>query len=151
MTLLPPAPPPPPPAALQGAWNLFGAVLKVLKNISKHEAARACLSKSGEVVLLLLGVARLLSRLPEQRKLLKVRVGPWCEPCFSRVISYALFHDSQHHGIMTHDIMASWVVFPTRASHGFMGGFPYTCVMTHGVMEPWLPVPARSHRLRYVR
>lgn len=58
---------------LQGSWTLFGSVIKVLKCTAKHDGPGALLQRSGEVGRLLLGVARLLARLPEQRKLLKVR------------------------------------------------------------------------------
>eukprot|EP00798_Chlamydomonas_sp_ICE-L_P014283 gene14283-20260_t len=54
-----------------GTWNVFGSVVKVLKNISKHEGPCSVLSRSDETVKLLLGVMRLLTRLPEQRKILK--------------------------------------------------------------------------------
>ncbi|GFH11398.1 uncharacterized protein HaLaN_06888, partial [Haematococcus lacustris] len=55
-----------------GNWPVFGGVLKVVKTTAKHEAAAATLLRAnGEVLRLLLGVARLLVRLPDQRKLLK--------------------------------------------------------------------------------
>ncbi|GLI68620.1 hypothetical protein VaNZ11_013094 [Volvox africanus] len=75
-----------------GNWPVFGWVLKLLKNMAKHEylqsgsttfggsagnapaASRAVpgfLNCSGEGVRLMLGVARVLARIPEQRKLLK--------------------------------------------------------------------------------
>jgi hypothetical protein len=64
---------PPPSSLLQGNWAIFGLVIKALKNQAKHEAAALALMRAnGEVLRLLLGVARLLVRLPEQRKLLKV-------------------------------------------------------------------------------
>jgi hypothetical protein len=57
----------------QGNWTIFGLIIKALKNQAKHEAAALALMRAnGEVLRLLLGVARLLVRLPEQRKLLKV-------------------------------------------------------------------------------
>ncbi|GIM17414.1 hypothetical protein Vretimale_19956 [Volvox reticuliferus] len=75
-----------------GNWPIFGWVLKLMKNMAKHEylqsgnttfgvgsanapaASRAVpgfLTCTGEGVRLLLGVARVLARIPEQRKLLK--------------------------------------------------------------------------------
>ena len=46
--------------------------MKLIKNVIKHEAPCAAVVSGGEIAKLLLGVARLVSRLPEQRKLLKV-------------------------------------------------------------------------------
>ncbi|EFJ43011.1 hypothetical protein VOLCADRAFT_106960 [Volvox carteri f. nagariensis] len=77
-----------------GNWPVFGWVLKLLKNLAKHEylqsgnttfgggapgsgpastarGAPGVLTCTGEGVRLLLGVARVLARIPEQRKLLK--------------------------------------------------------------------------------
>ncbi|GLC39944.1 hypothetical protein PLESTB_001819000 [Pleodorina starrii] len=79
-----------------GNWPVFGWVLKLLKNLAKYEylqsgstafggggaaaaggggaaprGASGILTCSGEGVRLLLGVARVLARIPEQRKLLK--------------------------------------------------------------------------------
>ena len=60
----------------QGNWLVFGMVVKLIKNVVKHEApCAAVLSAGGETVKLLLGVARLVSRMPDQRKLLKVRIS----------------------------------------------------------------------------
>lgn len=67
------------PLAVQGNWGIFGMVLKLVKNLAKHEGPCAVLARSPNMGRLLLGVARLLARLPEQRKLLKVgrgTVGP---------------------------------------------------------------------------
>lgn len=50
---------------------MFGLVIKLVKSVVKHEAACAAAVRGGETVKLLLGVARLVSRLPDQRKLLK--------------------------------------------------------------------------------
>jgi hypothetical protein len=47
-------------------------VLKVVKNMAKHEGPCAALARNPNMGRLLLGVARLLARLPDQRKLLKV-------------------------------------------------------------------------------
>ncbi len=52
-------------------WPVFGAVLKMLKSLARHETIRPFLNRCNEASKLLLGVARLLCRLPEQRKLLK--------------------------------------------------------------------------------
>lgn len=52
-------------------WHVFGSVLKVLKHCTKQDAAHAALIRSQDCVRLLLGVARLLSRIPEQRKVFK--------------------------------------------------------------------------------
>ena len=82
LTSPPPAPPPPP----QGNWPVFGMVVKLIKNVAKHDSAALLpggggggggggIDGVGEVVKLLLGVARLVSRMPDQRKLLKVRQG----------------------------------------------------------------------------
>lgn len=61
-------------------------VVKLIKNVAKHDAAALLpgggggggsggVDGVGEVVKLLLGVARLVSRMPDQRKLLKVGQG----------------------------------------------------------------------------
>ena len=50
-------------------------VLKLVKNMAKHEGPCMALARNPNMGRLLLGVARLLARLPEQRKLLKVRVS----------------------------------------------------------------------------
>ena len=60
---------------LQGNWAIFGMVLKLVKNMAKHEGPCMALARNPNMGRLLLGVARLLARLPEQRKLLKVRVS----------------------------------------------------------------------------
>lgn len=52
-------------------WPVFGSVLKMFKNLARHESIRPLLNRGNEASKLLLGVARLLCRLPEQRKLLK--------------------------------------------------------------------------------
>lgn len=66
----------PPFLRLQGNWPVFGLVVKLIKNVVKHDGpCTTVLAAGGETVKLLLGVARLVSRMPEQRKLLKVRPG----------------------------------------------------------------------------
>ena len=70
----------------QGNWPVFGMVVKLIKNVAKHDSAALLpggggggggggIDGVGEVVKLLLGVARLVSRMPDQRKLLKVGQG----------------------------------------------------------------------------
>jgi hypothetical protein len=58
----------------QGSWDVFGLVLKALKLQSKHEACAVALMRvgCGEVSRMLLAVSRLLARLPQQQRLLKV-------------------------------------------------------------------------------
>ncbi len=59
---------------LQGNWTVVGLVVKALKLQSKHEAVAATLMRvgNGEVSRMLIALARLLARLPNQCKLLKV-------------------------------------------------------------------------------
>ena len=60
----------------QGNWMVFGLVVKLIKNVVKHDGpCTTVLSGGSETVKLLLGVARLISRMPDQRKLLKVWVS----------------------------------------------------------------------------
>ncbi|KAK3283007.1 hypothetical protein CYMTET_9280 [Cymbomonas tetramitiformis] len=54
-----------------GRWDVCSASLRVLKNLSKCEETRLLLLRSTECTKLLLGVSRILARLPERRKLFK--------------------------------------------------------------------------------
>ncbi|GAX75978.1 hypothetical protein CEUSTIGMA_g3421.t1 [Chlamydomonas eustigma] len=57
---------------MMGCWHVFGMVVKLVKNIAKHQGpCTAILAGGSEVVKLLLGVTRLVAKMPEQRKLLK--------------------------------------------------------------------------------
>jgi hypothetical protein len=54
-----------------GRWDVCSASLRVLKNLAKCDDTRLVLLRSTECTKLLLGVSRILARLPERRKLFK--------------------------------------------------------------------------------